>query len=98
MGEQRLQSFEDDQNDQPGLQDLAGSSQKDAVKRATSQCSLPEYDWLAGENGSKEAIEMLCHKSLADNTDAIWQEEDQPQSQIASDLLKVMQGTAGEPR
>lgn len=43
------------------------------------------------------AIEMLCHKSLADNTDAIWQEEDQPQSQIASDLLKVMQGTAGEP-
>lgn len=44
------------------------------------------------------AIEMLCHKSLADNTDAIWQEEDQPQSQIASDLLKVMQGTAGEPR
>lgn len=43
------------------------------------------------------AIEMLCHKSLADNTDAIWQEEDQPQLQIASDLLKVMQGTAGEP-
>lgn len=25
MGEQRLQSFEDDQNDQPGLQDPAGA-------------------------------------------------------------------------
>lgn len=46
---------------------------------------------------SSLAIEMLCHKSLADNTDAIWQEEDQPQLQIASDLLKVMQGTAEEP-
>lgn len=43
------------------------------------------------------AIEVLCHKSLAGNTDAIWQEADQPRSQIASDLLKVMQGTTEEP-
>lgn len=34
------------------------------------------------------AIDMLCHKSLTDNTVVIW-----PQSQTASGSLKVVQGT-----